>query len=212
MLAISDVDVCVAREFSSRLEPHGFEHIGKRKWVRSSGASVRHLLTIEALKGATYSPVWGVSSGVAPVIQGKRFRRQTTARNAAMDLIIDPIDLTGVVPRETFAFLPGFTAALPTSDIRRCAEHFVPVALKHFERAQDLTGFCELFLERSRMRYARFGFDMYTRHRICRGFVHLLRGEEHEGAEQIRAFCDENGLDENDRVLQECVVAARRVA
>jgi hypothetical protein len=212
MLAISDVDECVARELGSRLEPQGFEQIGKRKWVRSSTAPVRHLLTIEALKGGTYSPVWGVSSGVVPVIQARRFRRQTTARNAAMDLIIDPIDLSGAVPRETFAFLPGHTAALPTSDIRRCAEHFVPVALKHLDRAQNLTGFCELFLERSRLRYARFGFDMYIRHRISRGFVHLMRGEEHEGAEQIRAFCDEHGLDENDRVLHECVAEARRAA
>ena len=42
-------------------------------------------------------------------------------------------------------------------------DNFVPMAISHFERACNLAGFCSFFLERSRLHYARFAFDMYTR-------------------------------------------------
>jgi hypothetical protein len=209
MVSIADVDECMAREFGSRLEPHGFRLVGKRKWARSSGGPVRHLMTIGAVKGATYVPIWGISSGIVPTIRAKRFGHQTTDKNAVMDLIVDPIDLSGRVPNESFAFLPGATTSIPALEIRRCAEHFVPVALGHFARAQSLDQFCELFRVRSRLHYARFAFDMYTRHRIARGFVSLLEGNEAEGLALIRTFCEQEGLDQTDRVLQESVAAAR---
>jgi hypothetical protein len=153
-----------------------------------------------------------VSSGVVPIIQGTRFKRQTTERNAVMDLTIDPVDRSGAVPRQSFMFLSGFTTAVPELEIRACAAHFVPVALEDFDRAQTLAGFSALFRERSLLRYARFGFYMYMRHKLARGFVHLLEGDDDEGMRLIRDFCQQQGLDQNDRVMLECVAAARAAA
>jgi hypothetical protein len=212
MTTIAEVDECVAREFGSLLEPHAFRPVGKRKWVCSSRAPIRYLVRIGALKGATYCPIWGISSGVVPTIKGKRFRPQTTDRNAVMDLIIDPVDREGTVPPESFAFLAGVETEVPVEAIRRCAAHFVPVALDHFDRARNLPEFSQFFLERSQLQYRRFGFDMYTQHRISRGFLSLLEGREAEGLDLIRTFCAEEGLDQNDPVLQESLAAARRAA
>ena len=101
---------------------------------------------------------------------------------------------------------------VPKAEIRWCAAHFVPMAIAHFERARNLAGFYNFFLERSRLHYGRFAFDMYTRHRIARGFVHILRGEENEGVGLIQRYCDEHGLDQGDGVLQDCIEMARRGA
>jgi len=208
MPVISDVDERAAREFGCLLEPRGFRAVAKRKWVRSTNGPIRHLLTLGALKGATYCPIWGASAGL-PIIRAGRFRRQTTERNATMDLVIDPIDTSGDVPREAFALWPGVDVAALDSDIRRCAATFVPRALADLDRVQNLTDFAALFLERSGLRYRRFQFEMYTRHRFTKGFVHILRGDEAEGRRLIRTFCEAEDLDENDQILQDCLRAAR---
>jgi hypothetical protein len=88
----------------------------------------------------------------------------------------------------------------------------VPVALNDFGQAQSLDAFCRFFLERSRLSYARLGFDSYIRHRISRGFVSLLQGNEAEGLRIIQDFCERQGLDVHDLVLQECVDLARQEA
>jgi hypothetical protein len=74
-----------------------------------------------------------------------------------MDLVIDPIDVTGQVPKQAFSFITGYDLMVPVEPIRQSAEHFVPLALTDFDRVQDAAGFCQLFLERARLQYRRFG-------------------------------------------------------
>jgi hypothetical protein len=106
MLTVADIEPYIGSEFGSRLEPLGFQRLGKRKWVRSQKLPLRELFVIGALKGGQYSPSWGISSGLAPSFRGG-FRRQSTDKNAVMDLVIDPIDITGEVPRQAFRFITG---------------------------------------------------------------------------------------------------------
>src|SRR5687768_8523336 len=98
MLRVTDIGPHIENEFGSRLEPLGFQRLGQRKWVRSQKLPIRELFIIGALKGAQYSPAWGFSSGFVPSFRGRSFRRQSTDKNAIMDLTIDPIDITGDVP------------------------------------------------------------------------------------------------------------------
>jgi len=205
MLTVSDIEPYIESEFGSRLEPLGFHRLGQRKWVRSQKLPIRELFAITALKGAQYSPAWGFSSGFVPSFRSQTFRRQSTDKNATMDLVIDPIDITGDVPRQAFGFITGYDTTIPTPQIRACAEHFVPLALADFDRVHSVRSFCEFFLERSRLQYRRFGFDMYVQHQLVHGFVLIATGRRAEGLERIREFCQSMGAEFKDRVLSQCI-------
>ena len=205
MLTVSDIEPHIESEFGSRLGPLGFQRLGPRKWVRSRNQPIRELFVIRALKGGMYSPSWGFSSGFAPSISGRTFRRQNTDKNAIMDLVIDPIDIAGEVPSQAFGFITGLDTQIPSAQIRVCAEHFVPLALADFDRIHSVREFCQFFVERSHLQYRRFGFNMYVQHQLVQGFVLLLTGQRDEGLERIREFCRSFDLEFEDRVLSECI-------
>jgi hypothetical protein len=205
MLTVADIEPHIESEFGSRLELFGFQRLGERKWVRAQKHPIRELFVIGALKGAQYSPAWGFSSGFVPSFRGRGFRRQSTDKNAIMDLVIDPIDITGDVPRQAFGFITGHDTEIPIEQIRTCAEHFVPMALADFDRVRSVRDFCQFFLERSRLEYRRFTFDMYVQHQLVRGFVLLLSGQRDEGLAQIREFCRSADAEFEDPVLTEYI-------
>jgi len=204
MLKVPDIEAYIQREFSSRLNPFGFTQVGQRKWVRATRLPIRHIFSIGAI-GAMYCPSWGISSGLAPSFRANTFRCQTTDKNAAMDLIIDPIDETGNVPQESFGFITGYDTKIPIGKIRDCAEHFVPRAIRHFDQVSTLKDFCDFFLERSRLTYHRFLFENYTAHLLTWGFVDLLNGRRKEGIKRIRSFCASFDAEPDDKVLAECI-------
>src|SRR5687767_5083810 len=121
-MSLSEIDPYIQREFGSRLEPLGFERVSARTWLCSRKAPIREIYTVSALKGTQYSPVWGFSCGIVPSIQSRKFRRQSTDKNAVMDLTIDPIDVTGEVPPEAFTFNNNDDSCLPIVAVRGCAE------------------------------------------------------------------------------------------
>jgi hypothetical protein len=207
MLAVTDLEAYIESEFDSRLDPLGFQRFGGRKWIRAHKLPIRELFVISALKGAQYSPSWGFSSGIVPAFRGQTFRRQSTDKNAIMDLVIDPIDITGEVPPQAFGFTTGDDKEIqiPIEQIRACAEYFVPQALADFDRVHSVREFCQYFLERSRLQYRRFGFDTYVQHQLARGFVILLTGRPEEGLQRIREFCRSMDADFEDRVLAESI-------
>jgi hypothetical protein len=205
---IADVEPTIEREFGSRLEPLGFQRLGERKWIRSQKLPIRELFVIGTLKGARYSPAWGLSCGFSPSLRGKTFRRQTTDKNAGMDLIIDPIDISGDVPPQVFGFISGHDTQVPKEKIRVCAEHFIPQALADFDRVHSVKDFCHLFLERSQLQYRRFGFYNYIQHQLVQGFVLILTGHREQGVTTIREFCESAEMDFDDKVLSEQIRAA----
>ena len=205
VITVADIEPHIEREFGTRLEPLGFKRLEQRKWVRSQKQPIRELFGIGALKGGRYSPAWGFSSGVVPSIRGQTFRRQNTDKNAIMDLILDPIDITGDVPPQTFRFITGYDTRVPTEEIAACAEHFVPLALADFDRVRSWRDFCEFFLERSRLQYQRFTFDMYVQHNLAHGFVLIATGRRDEGVQRIREVCRSMDVEFEDRVLSECI-------
>jgi hypothetical protein len=208
MLTVSDIEPFIEREFGSRLEPLGFRKLKQRKWVRSETPPIRELFVVGALKGGGYSPSWGFSSGLVPTLRGGAFKRQSSDNNAVMDLVIDPIDTAGSVPSQAFSFITGYDTEIPSQSIRACAEHFVPRALADFDRVRSVQEFCELFLERSRLQYRRFLFDMYTQHQLAHGFVLIITGSREEGRKRIQEFCSSRDIEFDDPVLSECIRVA----
>jgi hypothetical protein len=203
MITIADVKSHASLEFGQRLEAMSFDKVAELKWVRSSKLPIREIFMLRALKGGQYSPVWGISSGQIPSYYSRTLRRQTTAKNVVMDLVIDPIDTTGVVPPEAFSFISGYDSQLPASQIRLCANQFVPLAIADFDRVQSVPDFCEFFLERSKLKYRRFEFLMYQQHQLAMGFVALLTGNRESGLNSIEQFCAEVSLPFEDKLLSE---------
>jgi hypothetical protein len=205
MVTVADIQPHIESEFGSRLEPLGFQRLGERKWIRSQKLPIRELFVIGTLKGSQYSPAWGFSTGIAPSFRGQTFRRQSTDKNAIMDLVIDPIDITGNVPPQAFGFITGYDTQIPKRQIRACAEHFMPLALADFNRVRSLHEFCQFFLERSRLQYRRFLFHNYVQHQLVFGFVLIMAGRRDEGLQRIREFCRGMDAEFEDRVLTECI-------
>ncbi|HOX03402.1 MAG TPA: hypothetical protein P5555_14100 [Candidatus Paceibacterota bacterium] len=205
MLTVNDIQPHIEKEFGLRLEPLGFQRLAQRRWVRSQKQPIRELFEIATLKGGRYSPAWGFSSGTVPSFRGQTFRRQSTDKNAIMDLVIDPIDITGDVPSQTFRFITGCDTQIPTGQICACAEHFVPLALADFDRVHSLHDFCRFFLERSQLQYRRFLFHNYVQHNLVFGFVLILMGRRDDGLARIKEFCRSRDVDFDDRVLAECI-------
>lgn len=58
-----------------------------------------------------------------------------------MDLVIDPIDITGDVPQQAFGFITGYDTEIPIEHHPHLRRAFVPLAV------------CQFFLERSRLEY-----------------------------------------------------------
>jgi hypothetical protein len=163
------------------------------------------LFVIGSLKGGRYCPSWGFSSGFVPAFRGHTFQRQSTARKAITDLVIDPIDLTGAVPPQAFGFITGYDTRIPIKPIRTCAEHFIPLALADFNRVDSTRSFCEFFLERSRLQYRRFLFHNYVQHQLAYGFVLIFMGQRDEGLKRIRRFCRDMDADFKNQILVECI-------
>lgn len=205
MITVSDIQPQIEKEFGSRLEPLGFQRLGQRRWVRSQKQPIRELFEIGTLKGGRYCPAWGFCSGTVPSFRGQTFRRQSTDKNAIMDLVIDPIDISGDVPPQAFRFITGCDTQIPTSQIYACAEHFVPLALVDFDRVHSLHDFCRFFLERSQLHYQRFLFHNYVQHNLVFGFVLILMGRRDDGLGRIKEFCRSRDVDFEDRVLTECI-------
>lgn len=205
MLTVADIQPHIEREFGSRLEPHGFQQRGQRGWFRSTKRPIREFFGIGAMKGGAYSPAWGFSTGFMPDLQWRSgtFRRQSTDRNAITEFGIDPMDITDNVPPQAFRFTTGYHTEVPETEIRLCAEYFVPQALADFDRVQTVSDFCEFFLSYSRRGYPRFTFQVD--HLLVHGFVLILTGKRDEGVEMIREFCRKMNADFEDKILLECI-------
>jgi len=194
-------------EFSLQLGSAGFRLIASGKWIRSGKNPIREFFVLNPVKGGQVSPTWGFSSGITPSFKGGLFRKQSTDKNSVMDLTIDPIDATGVVPSFAFSPLLGSTFA-----IRSRVEQSVRLAASDFERVNSLRDFCDFFLERRQLKYHRFGFDNYVSQRLAYGFVLILNGQKADGLKQIQSFCEKFDVNFNNSILQEHIQDAESIS
>jgi hypothetical protein len=197
------LDRSIISEFEPLLAAAGFKRVADRKWIRSLKLPIREIFVVKALKGATYCPAWGFSSGLIPAVTSGKFKRQSTDKNAVMDLIIDPVDLSGEVPPEAFDLVQTWFRSVPTKAIRACAGYFVPLALLDFDRVMSIDGLAALAEERSQLTYRRFGCENYDQHCLLRSFLSIRAGEVEKGKSALRSFCQARELDENDAVLRD---------
>ncbi|MCC7396438.1 MAG: hypothetical protein IT455_05165 [Planctomycetes bacterium] len=163
---------------------------------------------INALKGGAYCPAWGISSGFVPSCRGRRFARQSTDKTAVMDLVMDPVDLSGDVPRAAYRFITGYDTTVPVRAVDKCAAHFIPLALADLDPVRTQADFCRVFDERRRLRYKRFEFHNYTQHGLVGAMMLLRAGRKEQGLRALEELCRAFEVDPGDKVLAEYVQLA----
>lgn len=118
-----------------------------------------------------------------------------------MDLVMDPVDLSGDVPRAAYRFITGSDTAIPKREVDQCSAHFIPLALADLDPVRTQADFCRVFDERSRLQYKRFGFQNYIQHRLVRAMMLLRAGGKEEGHQALQEFCRASEIDPSDKVL-----------
>jgi hypothetical protein len=129
-----------------------------------------------------------------------------------MDLVMDPVDLSGDVPRAAYSFIAGYDTAIPTRAVDKCAAHFIPLALADLDPVRTQADFCRVFDERSRLRYRRFQFHNYVQHGLVRAMMLMRAGRKEEGNQALEEFCRAFEIDPSDKVLVEYVRLANDYA
>src|SRR5260370_14023875 len=111
-----EMDGIFANTFGTALSLCGFDQINRRKWVRSSRTPIRELFRITAMKGASFSPVWGFSLDFVPHFSGSTIRWHRSNKSAIFDLCYDPIDYTRSVHEWSILSSKGRKAAREQAD------------------------------------------------------------------------------------------------
>lgn len=118
---------------------------------------------------------------------------------------MDPVDLSGDVPRAAYSFITGYDTAIPTRAVDKCAAYFIPLALADLDPVRTQADFCRVFDERSRLRYKRFEFSAHIQHGLVRAMMLLRSARKEDGHHALEEFCRTFEFDPSDKVLAEYV-------
>lgn len=86
MIRIEDIDKAVRDKIQEFFGIKGFTEVGKRKWLRKRENGVFDLITINALKGGSFTPAWGLGIEELLVFINTRLKSQTKDQNKGMNL------------------------------------------------------------------------------------------------------------------------------
>jgi len=156
--------------FDAPLRARGFDAVKPDKWVRSTKAPMRELVTLYTLKSLSAVPCWGFSLDFVPhLVRGDEIRWHRSPRSALMDLAYDPLDYTRdvdewSVPR--FGSVQGIQSR--AEDI---AARAISKADAFFARATTVEDVVALFEEMRTRPFVRFGFDNYPRNALAYAFT-----------------------------------------
>lgn len=182
-----------------------FEPVAPFRWLSDVRAPVRTFYEFQPMKGGVYSVRWGFDLAFSPWLTGQRLVWKRTAKQAKMDLAIDPIDVSGRVD-------PWHSINVNERDRRAMAR----VVAATWERAADdfagvgaAADLVDLFERRSSMTFRRFSLGNYITADLCWGLALHGIGRAAPAQQKISAFCDRFELAPNDRVLNLAIGEAR---
>jgi hypothetical protein len=199
MLSIKDVDSALKDKIQSVFGKDNFFEVKNRKWLKKCSNNIYYVFEIQPLKGATYSPVWGISIGDLLIYQNKKLYNQSTEKQKNMNLLIDPIDESGKVPDYHYSFFPALNNEIPYNDINNCVLRSFELSKKDFEKVKTVDEFKVLFNYRKGLKYNRFSFFAYINHILTDG---LLTYIEKNDDSKINDFCKEHEIDFRNKRIQ----------
>jgi hypothetical protein len=163
----------VGLHLGSVLTSDGFEQVSARRWVRSSMAPIRHVAELQALKGLSYCPQWGLSLDFVPHVTGRgEIRWHRTAKAARFDFVYRPIDFeaTRADTRE-WAVSPLATPQELEEDLRRVAMLTVRDASLLFDRAVRVEDLPALYREHRARPAVGLPFAAFPQQVLAEAFV-----------------------------------------
>lgn len=169
----AEVDVILSKVFDARLAARGFHKIAPRKWVRSAKPEIREVFQVLAMKGASYSPVWGFSLDYVPHISGASLQWHRTSRSAYLDLRYDPLDYVEPPSREFEAWFVHtfYGRRKTTNDAVRVARIAFSLATAFFNQVLTINDLPKAFEQQIKLtqegKVHRFGFYNYIQHPIA---------------------------------------------
>ena len=200
MITIKDVDTELHSILEKKLGSIGFIQIDNRKWVRHKNNGVFDLYSITAMKGASYSPCWGIGFDYFPIYKSNKLINQKNDKNKGMNLIIDPIDETGKLPDYHYSFLPELDIKVPTEQIENCVNKSISIALGDFKSINTIDEFYNYFEYRKQLIYKRFDFSSYLNHQLTDA---LLAYRYEKNSNKIQDFCAQNNIEATNKILTE---------
>jgi hypothetical protein len=198
MLTIKDVDSALKEKIQSVFGKDNFFEVKNRKWLKKCSNNIYYIFEIQQLKGAAYSPVWGISIDDFLIYQNKKLYNQSTEKQKNMNLLIDPIDESGKVPDYHYSFFPTLDNEIPYNNINNCVSRSFELSKKYFDKVKTVDEFKVLFNYRKGLKYNRFNFFMYINHILTDGLLTYIERNDYF---KINDFCKEYEIDfENKRI------------
>jgi hypothetical protein len=195
LLSAASIDAELDRTFGRTLAAEGFTAVRPRFWVRPGPPPVRHLVRIEALKGARYAPAWGISLDYVPHVEGRHVRWHRTNRSARFDLIYDTVDHE---PGKGW-FLDGFASDRDFG--QRCGSltpRLVAAATAFMAPLTSDASVLEAFEDKRRRPTTRCGFENYHQNVLAYAFTLARVRDIAAGEEWLDRYLGIYGVDDQE--------------
>ncbi|MGH2807965.1 MAG: hypothetical protein ACRDKT_11905 [Actinomycetota bacterium] len=193
-LPVAKIDEWFHTAHRYELEGHGFEQVGRRRWIRSAKAPIREGIQIHAIKGYSFMPVWFLSLDPVPHVTGTgQVKWHRTAASARPDLLVDAFDEPDAYDVDGLVVSGMQTAAEAKEAIRGSTRLAVGYATSWFDRVSDLPSLISLYEEARSRPVVRFGVDNYTQHRLSFAFVLKAAGYDVLAVEEFDLWAERCG-------------------
>jgi len=182
LLSKEELDAIFRTTVGSFLEPMGFVEVTARKWVCDQFKPIRHVFSVQAMKGGSYVYVWGLSLDYVPHVKGSDLAWHKTNRSSIFDLRFDPVDHFKNYTDWYIGSLRGVETARKeaTAQLRKAW----PIAAQFFQSAQRTNQLLELFTKQMSAQTFRFRFHNYIQQPLAY-LVTLAKSGDVEGAMRL---------------------------
>ena len=211
-LPAAKIDDWFHTAYGFELNGHGFEQVGRRRWVRSAKVPIREGIQINALKGYSFAPFWFVSLDPVPDVTAKgHVRWHRTPASALPDLRLDPMDAPDSYDMDALVVSGMQTPADAKEAIKRSTKLTVALALDWFARVTDLPSLVSLYEEVGSRPTVRFGPDNYPQHRLSFAFVLKATGYDILADQEFTLWTQRCGRDVPVAAIDELLARLRAV-
>lgn len=192
-IPIEKFNQALARTLGTALLGNGFEAVAPRRWVRSSRAPIRDVLEVRALKGVSYSPMWGFSLDFVPhVTTSGETKWHRTAKSARFDLAYWPIDFAPLASeRRDWDVSPFATPDELQEDLVRVTRMVMAHAVPFWERVRGIEDLSSVYREFRSRPSVGLPFGSFPQQVLASAFVLAKSGDpagRTELADYIRAY------------------------
>ena len=178
-IPIAEFNQAVATTLGSALALHGFEAVAPRRWVRSARLPIRDVVELQALKGMSYCPMWGISLDFVPHVTSRgEVKWHRSAKGARFDLAYWPIDYAST-PAEArdWSASPFATRDELKADLARVTEMVVKEALLFLDDIGGPSDLPRVYREHRRRTPAGLPFGSFPQQCLAYAFVLATSGD-----------------------------------